>query len=229
MVLFLVEPRSAGREDARGHARATVPSSSGSRRSKKPVLLVINKVDTVPKPLLLPLIDVSAASSPFAEVLPVSAPDGDGRGGALRGRARPAARRGQPLFDAEMLTDQQERAGRRVHPRAGAAPLPAGGPVLRGGGGGRLRRDRARAAPGQQARAGSQGWSGSHATHLRGAGQPEGHRHRQARGDAEDDRHRRAQVHRAPAGHPRVPGPPGEGGAALDRERARAQEAGATR
>ena len=47
-------------------------------KSKNPVLLVINKIDTVPKDQLLPLIDAYRKICPFASIVPVSALKGDG-------------------------------------------------------------------------------------------------------------------------------------------------------
>jgi len=74
---------------------------------KKPVLLVVNKVDTVPKPLLLPFVTALGEVRPFDEVLLVSALAGDGVEDLL---ARTFAHlpEGPPLFDAETFTDQQE-------------------------------------------------------------------------------------------------------------------------
>ena len=74
---------------------------------KKPVLLVVNKVDTVPKPLLLPFVKALAQVRPFDEVLFVSALTGDGLDRLL---ATTLARlpEGPPLFDPETFTDQQE-------------------------------------------------------------------------------------------------------------------------
>ncbi|HZW90830.1 MAG TPA: GTPase Era [Myxococcaceae bacterium] len=74
---------------------------------KKPVLLVVNKVDTVPKPLLLPFVTALALVRPFDEVLFVSALTGDGLDRLL---STTLARlpEGPPLFDLETFTDQQE-------------------------------------------------------------------------------------------------------------------------
>lgn len=48
------------------------------RKTKTPVLLVINKVDTVPKPSLLSLMNNYATLYPFEALIPVSAVTGDG-------------------------------------------------------------------------------------------------------------------------------------------------------
>ncbi len=70
LVLFLVDAdRRSGEEDfileVLGHGAA-------------PVLLVINKIDLVRKPSLLPLIDTYAGKFPFADIIPVSALTGEG-------------------------------------------------------------------------------------------------------------------------------------------------------
>src|SRR6185436_5749153 len=48
------------------------------KRLKKPVILVINKIDEVKKAMLLPLITQWKDVLPFAEVMPISARQGDG-------------------------------------------------------------------------------------------------------------------------------------------------------
>ncbi|HET9158935.1 MAG TPA: GTPase Era [Myxococcaceae bacterium] len=107
LVLLLVEP-------ALGPDGKTPEVTPGVRailerlaRVKKPVLLVVNKVDTVPKPLLLPFVTALAQVRPFDEVLFVSALTGDGLDRLL---STTLARlpEGPPLFDAETFTDQQE-------------------------------------------------------------------------------------------------------------------------
>ena len=47
-------------------------------REKKPTVLGINKVDTLAKPLLLPLIDLYQKEFAFSEIIPFSARDGEG-------------------------------------------------------------------------------------------------------------------------------------------------------
>jgi GTP-binding protein Era len=68
---------------------------------------VVNKVDTVPKPLLLPFVTALGQVRPFDEVLLVSALGGDGVEDLL-GRTLSRLPEGPPLFDAETFTDQQE-------------------------------------------------------------------------------------------------------------------------
>ena len=77
--------------------------------AKKPTFLVINKIDQISKPALLPLIDLYRKEFPFAEVVPVSARVGDGVENLFQAVLSHLPE-GERLFDAEMLTDQAERA-----------------------------------------------------------------------------------------------------------------------
>ncbi len=78
-------------------------------RSKKPVLLVINKIDAVEKNLILPVIELYRQEFPFLEIVPISAREGDGIDQLFK-LVVSHLPEGPPLFDADMLTDQQERA-----------------------------------------------------------------------------------------------------------------------
>src|SRR5512133_937432 len=48
------------------------------RQCGRPVFLVINKIDAIPRAKLLPMIERYAKRFPFAEVIPISAATGDG-------------------------------------------------------------------------------------------------------------------------------------------------------
>lgn len=74
----------------------------------KPTILVVTKIDLVKKHLLLPLIDLYRKHFSFAEVLPVSARNGDGVGLVFE-RALSMMPEGPNLFPDDMLTDQAER------------------------------------------------------------------------------------------------------------------------
>ena len=107
LVLLLVEP-------ALGPDGKTPQVTPGVRAIlerlapvKKPVLLVVNKVDTISKPLLLPFVTALAEVRPFDEVLFVSALTGDGLEQLLSSTLARLPE-GPPLFDAETFTDQQE-------------------------------------------------------------------------------------------------------------------------
>jgi GTP-binding protein Era len=105
LVLFLIEPPGG----------ETLEVSPGNRtilerlqKIGKPTFLVINKVDSIPKPMLLPLIELYRHEFPFAEVIPISARKGDGVE-RLFDAVLSHLPEGENLFDPDMLTDQQER------------------------------------------------------------------------------------------------------------------------
>ena len=107
LVLLLVEP-------ALGPDGKTPEVTPGVRavlerlaQVRKPVLLVVNKVDAVPKPLLLPFVAALSQVRPFDEVLFVSALTGEGVEDLLR-TTLARLPEGPPPFDAETFTDQQE-------------------------------------------------------------------------------------------------------------------------
>jgi GTP-binding protein Era len=76
---------------------------------KIPVLLVLNKIDLIAKPKLLPVIDQLRQWHDFADIVPVSAQTGDGveRLESLLLARMPEA--DQPLYPEDFLTDQPER------------------------------------------------------------------------------------------------------------------------
>jgi GTP-binding protein Era len=76
--------------------------------AKTPVLLAINKVDLISKPLLLPTIAHWQTVHRFAEIVPISALSGDNveRLESLLVQAVPI---GAPLYGPEDLTDRPER------------------------------------------------------------------------------------------------------------------------
>ena len=78
------------------------------KRAHKPVVLAINKIDTLPKPLLLPIIDTYRRELPEAEIFPICARDGEGLEELLEG-LKSVLPEGEPLFPDDMLTDQAER------------------------------------------------------------------------------------------------------------------------
>ncbi len=74
----------------------------------KPTILVINKIDTIKKVLMLPLIDVYRREFAFLEVMPVSAERGTGIDELLQAIFRHLPE-SEPLFPADTFTDQSER------------------------------------------------------------------------------------------------------------------------
>lgn len=73
-----------------------------------PVVLVLNKIDLVPRPSLLPLIDGWSARRPFAEIVPVSAATGENVE-RLERVLIDLLPEGEPLYPTDYLTDHPER------------------------------------------------------------------------------------------------------------------------
>ncbi len=73
-----------------------------------PVILVLNKIDTVEKDTLLSVIAAYSQSYPFASIVPVSAKTGDGIEDLLSEAGKYAVP-GPQLFPDGMITDQPER------------------------------------------------------------------------------------------------------------------------
>ncbi len=106
LVLFLIEPPAATEKPEIGPGNRMILERL--QRLNKPTFLVINKIDTLPKALLLPLIDRYRTEFPFAEVVPVSAREGDGVDRLFQAVLQHLPE-GEKIFDEDMLTDQQER------------------------------------------------------------------------------------------------------------------------
>ena len=89
------------------------------KKVKTPVILVLNKIDTIKKPEIIRLIDLYHGAFPSAEIVPVS---------ALRGRNTDELMRlifrylpeGPQYFDADTITDQPMRqiAAERIREKA---------------------------------------------------------------------------------------------------------------
>ncbi len=75
---------------------------------RAPVLLVLNKVDKIEKPRLLPLIDALQKRHEFADIIPLSALKGDNTE-ALVGALFTGLPVGPPLFPEDTLTDRPMR------------------------------------------------------------------------------------------------------------------------
>ena len=76
---------------------------------KTPVVLVLNKIDLVAKPKLLPLIEHAQAWHPFVATVPVSAVTGDGMD-VLEAELLAHLPEADPIYPEDFLTDQPERA-----------------------------------------------------------------------------------------------------------------------
>ena len=77
-------------------------------KSTRPVLLVINKIDTIPKDKLLPLIAAYSKICPFASIVPISALKGDGVE-ALMSEIPQLLPEGPRYYPEDQLTDVPER------------------------------------------------------------------------------------------------------------------------
>ena len=100
-VLFLIEPVP---EIGPGEAALL----DRIRESGVPAVLVINKIDTVEKESLLPVIAVWTKVFDFDSVVPVSAKNGDGLD-ILLAEMQKYASEGPHLFPDDSITDQPER------------------------------------------------------------------------------------------------------------------------
>jgi GTPase len=71
-------------------------------------ILALNKIDLVPKPKLLPLLDAFAKAFPFAALVPISALKGGGCQELLEEILKELPE-GEPFFPEDQITDQPER------------------------------------------------------------------------------------------------------------------------
>ena len=77
-------------------------------RAPAPVVLILNKIDLIAKPRLLPIIDWYRRQRDFAAFVPVSATTGDGVD-VLEREIVERLPPGEPLYPDDFLTDQSER------------------------------------------------------------------------------------------------------------------------
>jgi len=101
VVLFLVEPHEKPSDSERAIAAKLA-------KSKAPVFLVINKIDTVTKAEVLPVIDTYKEICDFAEIVPISALRAENVDELLSAIKRylPV---GPKYFPDDMITDRPER------------------------------------------------------------------------------------------------------------------------
>lgn len=101
VILWLVEPTTyigAGEQ----HIAETL------KRVKTPVILVINKIDTIKKEELLPIIESYQKLHEFAEIVPVSAMNGENKEN-LVSTIFSYLEEGPQFYDEDTITDQPER------------------------------------------------------------------------------------------------------------------------
>ena len=78
------------------------------KSKKSPVVLAINKIDTVEKESLLEVIAAYSQAADFTAIIPISAKTGDGVEQLLK-ECEKYAQNGPFLFDEDLTTDQPER------------------------------------------------------------------------------------------------------------------------
>ena len=79
-----------------------------AQRSSGATILALNKIDRLPKPKLLPLMDAFQKAFPFAALVPISALKGNGCEELLREILNHLPE-GEPFFPEDQVTDQPER------------------------------------------------------------------------------------------------------------------------
>ena len=105
LLLLLVEA-DAGRQAGDQFIIERMKETAGD--IKIPVILVINKIDLVAKPQLLPLIDRFQGLFPFTAIIPISARTGDGVADLLE-EILSHLPEGPEYFPEDMMTDRSER------------------------------------------------------------------------------------------------------------------------
>jgi GTPase len=90
-----------------------------ARQFRGPVILLLNKIDRMAKPALLPLLETCAREHAFTDMIPLSALSGDGVDIVLD-RFTAHLPEGEPSFPQDQFTDQPERflAGEIVREKA---------------------------------------------------------------------------------------------------------------
>ena len=101
VVLWLVEPKAKPAEEDLSILELV-------KATKTPVILVVNKTDTVKKEQILPVISVYTEDMEYAAVIPVSARTGDGVEDLMQD-IFDLLPEGQPFYDEDMVTTETER------------------------------------------------------------------------------------------------------------------------
>jgi|APLak6261675434_1056106.scaffolds.fasta_scaffold02061_2 GTP-binding protein Era len=108
VVLFLVEVEGIKEDTELSISPGNRAVLEKLKHLGKPVILVLTKIDTIKKVLLLPVIDLYRKEFPFLEVLPVAARHGEGLEHLFEVVLKHLPE-GDPIFPTDMLTDQEER------------------------------------------------------------------------------------------------------------------------
>jgi GTP-binding protein Era len=107
ILLYMVECKSEA-DDSRLGIEEEINKLSLINPQKKPVILLINKIDLYPKEILLPLLNAYSEMYPFFKMIPVSALKKDGIN-ELEKEMKSILPFHPPFYDPEVLTEQPER------------------------------------------------------------------------------------------------------------------------
>ncbi len=102
IILYLVEAmdKAIGRSD--------LLIIDNLKKVKTPIVLLINKMDLIEKPMLLPLIEAYSHVMDFEQIIPIAAIDSDTKRIVMDEVVR-LLPEGEPYFPDDMLTDQPEK------------------------------------------------------------------------------------------------------------------------
>ncbi|HEX8764543.1 MAG TPA: GTPase Era [Candidatus Acidoferrum sp.] len=107
-VLLLMVDASHAEPASAGGLHADELLLEKARRFRSKTILALNKIDRLPKPKLLPLIDSFAKAFNFAGIVPISALKGSGCDELLQ-EILEQLPEGEPFFPEDQVTDQPER------------------------------------------------------------------------------------------------------------------------
>jgi GTPase len=107
-VLMLVEA-GTGPEGRVEIGEATRWAAEEVKRSRKPAILGVNKMDRAPRETLLPVIDAYKDLHAWADIVPFSALKGENVDTLVEALVRHLPEADSPLFPPDMMTDQAER------------------------------------------------------------------------------------------------------------------------
>lgn len=107
-VLLLLVDASHAEPASAGGLHADELLLGKARRFRSKTILALNKIDRLPKPKLLPLIDSFAKAFNFAGIVPISALKGSGCDELLQ-EILEQLPEGEPFFPEDQVTDQPER------------------------------------------------------------------------------------------------------------------------
>lgn len=78
------------------------------KKAQAPTILLLNKIDKIAKPALLPIMQRYGAAYDFLDIIPISAKSGENLD-LLRNKIFEHLPEGEPLYDSEQVTDRTER------------------------------------------------------------------------------------------------------------------------